>query len=58
MISPKSRLNIEPIALRHAQLFDRLNSDSQVMRYFPPVLSAAETDVFIAGIVEHSARHG
>ena len=57
MIAPTSRLNFEPIALHHAPLFHGLNADPQVMRYFP-VLSAAETDAFIARIVEHRAHHG
>ena len=58
MIAPTSRLKFEPIALHHAQLFDRLNSDSQVMRYFPAVPSTDETDALIARIVGHRARHG
>ena len=58
MIAPTSRLKFEPIALHHAPLFHRLNADPQVMRYFPAVLSAAETDAFIARIVAHRAGHG
>ena len=58
MIAPTSRLNFEPIALHHEPLFHRLNSDPQVMRYFPSVLSAAETDALIARIVERRANHG
>ena len=58
MIAPTSRLNFEPIALHHAPLFPRLNADPRVMRYFPAVLSAAETDAFIARIVAHRAGHG
>ena len=58
MIAPTSRLNFEPIALHHAPLFHRLNSDPQVMRYFPAVLSADPTDALIARVVEHRARHG
>ena len=58
MIAPSSRLKFEPIALHHAPLFHRLNADPQIMRYFPAVLSAAETDALIARIVAHRAGHG
>ena len=58
MIAPTSRMNSEPIALHQEQLFNWVNSDSEVMRYFPAVLSAAETDAFMTRIVEHRARHG
>ncbi|MGB1117589.1 MAG: GNAT family N-acetyltransferase [Parvibaculales bacterium] len=58
MIAPTARLNFEPIAWHHAPLFHRLNADPQAMRYFPAVLSVEETDVFIARIIDHRARHG
>ena len=58
MLAPTSRLNFEPIALHHAPLFHLLNSDPQVMRYFPAVPSTDETDALIARIVGHRARHG
>jgi len=58
MIAPTSRLSFEPIAWHHAPLFHHLNADPQVMRHFPAVLSVAETDAFIARIIDHRARHG
>lgn len=51
-------LAVRPWTEADRDAFRRMNADPRVMRFFPSVLSEAESDAFLARIQDHQAEHG
>ncbi|MBJ3817044.1 GNAT family N-acetyltransferase [Shimwellia pseudoproteus] len=53
-----ARLRLRPWTTHDSAGFARLNADARVMRHFPAVLTAPQSDALLARFMAHWAEHG
>ena len=58
MILTGPRLRLRPWRAEDADSFAAMNADPQVMRHFVGPLTRAESDAFLAALIEHERAHG
>jgi len=57
MIIDSERLLLRPFTMNDCEDFASMNGDEKVMRYFPDILTRAESDAFLSRLIANSSAH-